>query len=198
MLLQDGEIVCCGLKTLWYEHFNSLTLIIMKLYLSRMSWHLEYNHGLQAALAVSFFSHPIAPHLNDLGGLFVFVSHRVHLLEGQWTCGSDAQTGFGKLSDSCYTKQMDWCTLNWAECHSLAFSSGLRERQLRNGLGKQISRKPREKQVRLWSGFQRAIAVDSYRLHQTLVVFASLLFRTKTIFSNMSENKQFSFHIWPK
>lgn len=78
----------------------------------------------RSVTVVLSFPFRVVPPLRHCHGVhFVFVSHRVQSSEGLRTYGNDAQTGFGKWSDSC-ALQSRWTDVPFyqAECHWLAFS----------------------------------------------------------------------------
>lgn len=54
------------------------------------------------------------------GARFVFVSHRVRSSEGRRTYGNDAQTGFGKWSDSCEL-QSRWTDVPFTELNVIGW-----------------------------------------------------------------------------
>lgn len=87
-------------------------------------------------LVLSFPCRALLPLPHCHGAHFVFVSHKAQSSEGLRTYGNDAQTGFGKWSDSC-ALQSRWTDVPFyqAECHWLAFSLHQgRDKTAENGL----------------------------------------------------------------
>lgn len=106
-------------------------------------------------IVLSFPCWVVPPLRHCHGARFVFVSHKVQSSEGLRTYGNDAQTGFGKWSDSC-ALQSRWTDVPFyqAECHWLAFSPHHgRDKTAENGLERRrpclVTRSTRREYLRL-------------------------------------------------